>query len=216
MFRKLMKICVALGLGLSMVACSASEDETKEVNKVVEEYLTDCKNGDYEKADALLSANADSSLGLTEAYEEIDSELESLNLGDDFDSEARSFVSYFMDKTFKEYKIDKTTLDSSTKATVELTLKGKDSDSFNLSTLESELNDELMDYLTEHEQELEDYLKEHSEDELEKKLYKDLSKLVFDKMKGNIDALPDKETQLEFSLEKENNDWKITNLENVD
>lgn len=68
------------------------------IRLAVDSYLANCKTGDYEAADAFLTEDADDSLGTAQIYEQLDSQLADLGLGDDFDREARVyFFGHFRD-----------------------------------------------------------------------------------------------------------------------
>ena len=106
MGKRLLSCLLFFAMIITLSACSNQEEEQKAVQEVVQSYLTDCKNGDYKEADALLSEDADVSMNLTAFYEQLDDQLVNMDLGEDFDKEARKFVSAFMNKTFDQYKID--------------------------------------------------------------------------------------------------------------
>ncbi len=173
MGKRLLSCLLFFAMIITLSACSNQEEEQKAVQEVVQSYLTDCKNGDYKEADALLSKDADVSMNLTAFYEQLDDQLVNMDLGEDFDKEARKFVSAFMNKTFDQYKIDSTQIDNK-EAKALITLK-----------------------------------------ELEAKLYKDLSALVFGNMTKSLEDLPDTETNLKFTLKQEDGQWKINNIENT-
>lgn len=88
--KKLIKCLFALMLVFGLSACSGSEEEKENIRLAVDSYLANCKTGDYEAADAFLTEDADDSLGTAQIYEQLDSQLADLGLGDDFDREARA------------------------------------------------------------------------------------------------------------------------------
>lgn len=210
--KRFLKCLFAMMMVVGLSACSNSEQEQEAIKVVIDSYLGNCKSGDYESADAFLSKDAGSDLEFATVYSELDSQLESMGLGEDFDREARSFVQDFVSKTFMEYKVDGIQVDGD-KATANITLNGKDTDEFDLNEIQDLTLNEVTNYINDHTEELQSYAENHTEEELEAKMYKDLSKVVFDKMKEMVAQLPEAETNLVFGLTKEDGDWKITSIQ---
>ncbi len=209
--KKLIKCLFALMLVFGLSACSGSEEEKENIRLAVDSYLANCKTGDYEAADAFLTEDADDSLGTAQIYEQLDSQLADLGLGDDFDREARAFTSSVISAIFKEYKIDSTEIAGDT-AKVEVTLKGIDENSFDLNAVQLDAMNEVNTYLQDNEQELQTYAQNHTEDELTAKISADLSKIVFGQMTTYVVSLPDSQTNLQFDMKKTDGSWKIASI----
>lgn len=88
--KRFLKCLFAMMMVVGLSACSNSEQEQEAIKVVIDSYLGNCKSGDYESADAFLSKDAGSDLEFAAVYSELDSQLESMGLGEDFDREARS------------------------------------------------------------------------------------------------------------------------------
>ncbi|MGN1275408.1 MAG: hypothetical protein ACI4UK_00265 [Floccifex sp.] len=200
-----------LGILLSVCAlmlfgCSSEKNAVKET---INNYFSAFQTGNMEKVNLYYASNADDELGAIGLQESLNSLLESIDYGEEFDDAAYDFVNYAFSKLISSYTIDQVDVNENV-ASVKVTIHGIDarniSDFGNTSGFQT-LTDE---YVKENQDTLVEYYQEYGLEAMNKKVYSELSQILFGYMKDQVDLEPVIDYSLEIHLIKDNDAWKIT------
>ncbi len=211
--KKLYILYLCLFFTLSLAGCSRSHEE--EIRSSVSSYFSTIQSGKYE--DALKYTVGKNNLKDNFGFDDINNSVKDLkenSMGEVYDQEAVKFSNYILTKTISDYTIGSIE-ENSNEAIVNISGKCLDFDTFETSIPEDELDTLFNTYFEKHEDELKKLLSEKGEDAVNQYIIDACVPLLFEEMKAAADSASYRNFKMQITLEENDGQWKISQIEEV-
>lgn len=213
--KKLKKVLCMLLAVVVLAGCSGGGNtSTKEQEKVVDSFFTYFKEGNFSKIEDITTSNYVDTLGLSGFQKQFEEMLDKDTYGTVFVTEAQGFLDNLFGKMFKSYKIGKVEVkDDKTRIEVTGEMFSEEAmDAFDGTMLNSEITELATAYQQEHLEELTKIYQEQGMDAMQRKIFDDLSKSLFDVFNKKIDEMEYEDFKIQVVLVKEDGEYKISNI----
>jgi len=200
----------------TLIGC-ARESHEEEIKNAVGDYFTLIKSGDYTKSMEMTTkdkGNFNDSFGFSDLDASLLNKFINDSMGEIFNEEAKSFISYVMSKSIGDYSIDEVK-EKDGEAIVSLSGKCLNFEKFDPSSLELDVQNLSTEYLNEHIDELNKIYEKQGQDAMTQKIFDDISPEVFDRMKKVVDNTEKVEFKMEIILKNIDGQWLISSIEEI-
>lgn len=198
-------------LSFLFTGCTSSEKDA--IYKTMSGYLDALKDGDFESAQKYCDASYYDALGIQSFTSNLDTQLKEIDLGEDFNRDAKEFVKNVTMKTILKYEIKDYTQNDDT-AVVTVNLTGVDLSEVNVKKAQENAMQEYTQYMTDHFTELNEILNTKGEEAMKEVLVKELSSMLFNNLNAEMDKTKPKERTVDFYLKKIDGQWKVASPNN--
>ncbi|MDO5812859.1 MAG: hypothetical protein Q4Q31_07165 [Bacillota bacterium] len=204
--KKIMKILCVFAL-VFLAGCSStnSEDEQKQVVTDFFTYVSKCDTKNLKK---ITSSSVFNSMELEKMEKELNQYTEE-EFGKVFVEETDKFKKAIFKDLFTDIKITDVKEDGDK---VKVTVTGKEKD-YDFSFDQSELNDLATQYVTEHQDELLKVYQEEGEAAFQIKIFDEIAPTIYKTMTDTYKKAPTKKLKSTVTLEKKDDKWIITGLD---
>ncbi|MCF0146809.1 MAG: hypothetical protein HUJ77_00270 [Clostridium sp.] len=193
------------------------ESHEEEIKNAVGDYFSLIKSGDYNKSMEMTNKDKGDfkdSFGFSNLDDKLLNNLINTNMGDVFNEEAESFISFVMSKSIGDYSIDKVKEKNGT-AIVSLSGKCFDFTKFDPSSFDFNIEELSTKYLNEHKDELKKIYTNEGQASMNQKIIDNISPEIFDELKKDIDDIEEVEFKMEILLKNIDGQWLISNIHQV-
>lgn len=214
--RKFTSFLLSFVMIFTLIGC-ARESHEEEIKNAVGDYFTLIKSGDYTKSMEMTTndkGNFNDSFGFSDLDASLLNKFINDSMGEVFNEEAKSFISYVMSKSIGDYSIDEVK-EKDGEAIVSLSGKCLDFEKFAPSSLELDVQNLSTEYLNEHIDELNKIYEKQGQDAMTQKIFDDISPEVFDRMKKVVDNTEKVEFKMEIILKNIDGQWLISSIEEI-
>lgn len=214
--RKFTSFLLSFVMIFTLIGC-ARESHEEEIKNAVGDYFTLIKSGDYTKSMEMTTkdkGNFNDSFGFSDLDASLLSKFINDSMGEIFNEEAKSFISYVMSKSIGDYSIDEVK-EKDGEAIVSLSGKCLNFEKFDPSSLELDVQNLSTEYLNEHIDELNKIYEKQGQDAMTQKIFDDISPEVFDRMKKVVDDTEKVEFKMEIILKNIDGQWLISSIEEI-
>lgn len=214
--RKFTSFFLSFVMIFTLFGC-ARESHEEEIKNSVGDYFTLIKSGDYNKSIEMTTkdkGNFNDSFGFSDLNASLLDKFINDSMGEVFNEEAKSFISYVMSKSIGDYSIDEVK-EKDGEAIVSLSGKCLDFEKFDSSNLELDIQNLSTEYLNEHIDELNKIYEKQGQDAVTQNIFDDITPEVFDKMKKVIDDTEKVEFKMEIILKNIDGQWLISDIQQV-
>lgn len=199
-----------LGLTLFLTGCGSGEEDA--VKQAAEAFLTAQQNGDIENEADYMTAEAVEDLGTAQELEDMKEQYEAFGISADVMDEFMDSMVNVYKLCWQSWEIGTVNVDKD-EATVLVKVKGISQDDM-LEELDSAFGEQIsLDWAQEHEEELIAYAQDHSETELMTWMMDQVLPLAGQEAEKKAADFEVGETEYRLSLEKEDGEWKVSNVE---
>ena len=203
--KKIMKVLCVFALVFLAGCGSNSQDEQKQVVTDFFTYVSKCDTKNLKK---ITSSSVFNSMELEKMEKEL-SEFTEEKYGKVFVEETDKFKKAIFKDLFTDIKITDVKEDGDK---VKVTVTGKEKD-YDFSFDQSELNDLATQYVTEHQDELLKVYQEEGETAFQIKVFDEVAPTVYKAMTDTYKKAPTKKLKSTVTLEKKDDKWIITGLD---
>lgn len=214
--RKFTSFLLSFVMIFTLIGC-ARESHEEEIKNAVGDYFTLIKSGDYTKSMEMTTkdkGNFNDTFGFSDLDASLLSKFINDSMGEIFNEEAKSFISYVMSKSIGDYSIDEVK-EKDGEAIVSLSGKCLNFEKFDPSSLELDVQNLSTEYLNEHIDELNKIYEKQGQDAMTQKIFDDISPEVFDRMKKVVDDTEKVEFEMEIILKNIDGQWLISSIEEI-
>ena len=214
--RKFTSFLLSFVMIFTLIGC-ARESHEEEIKNAVGDYFTLIKSGDYTKSLEMTTkdkGNFNDTFGFSDLDASLLSKFINDSMGEIFNEEAKSFISYVMSKSIGDYSIDEVK-EKDGEAIVSLSGKCLNFEKFDPSSLELDVQNLSTEYLNEHIDELNKIYEKQGQDAMTQKIFYDISPEVFDRMKKVVDDTEKVEFEMEIILKNIDGQWLISSIEEI-
>lgn len=214
--RKFTSFLLSFVMIFTLIGC-ARESHEEEIKNAVGDYFTLIKSGDYTKSMEMTTkdkGNFNDTFGFSDLDASLLSKFINDSMGEIFNEEAKSFISYVMSKSIGDYSIDEVK-EKDGEAIVSLSGKCLNFEKFDPSSLELDVQNLSTEYLNEHIDELNKIYEKQGQDAMTQKIFYDISPEVFDRMKKVVDDTEKVEFEMEIILKNIDGQWLISSIEEI-
>ncbi|MFU7515708.1 hypothetical protein [Clostridium sp. HCS.1] len=214
--RKFTSFLLSFVMIFTLIGC-ARESHEEEIKNAVGDYFTLIKSGDYTKSMEMTTkdkGNFNDSFGFSDLDASLLNKFINDSMGEIFNEEAKSFISYVMSKSIGDYSIDEVK-EKDGEAIVSLSGKCLNFEKFDPSSLELDVQNLSTEYLNEHIDELNKIYEKQGQDAMTQKIFDDISPEVFDRMKKVVDNTEKVEFKMEIILKNIDGQWLISSIEEI-
>ena len=201
--KKIIQICICFLLSFTLVGCLHTKED---VTAVVDDYYQLLGAGDIEKAN---KKYATKSFGFnSESLDAFQEKMKDIDMSEQVDL----FTKHVVSRIYEKYEI--VSVDAwGADATVKVDVTGILPENLNdLDALASEKMEALLDaYIQDHQAQLTPLIMK-DEEKATQKIFEDLSQPIFDMYIQLIDEMEVHTSTLELKLKKNENGWKIVQL----
>lgn len=214
--RKFTSFLLSFVMIFTLIGC-ARESHEEEIKNAVGDYFTLIKSGDYTKSMEMTTkdkGNFNDSFGFSDLDASLLNKFINDSMGEIFNEEAKSFISYVISKSIGDYSIDEVK-EKDGEAIVSLSGKCLNFEKFDPSSLELDVQNLSTEYLNEHIDELNKIYEKQGQDAMTQKIFDDISPEVFDRMKKVVDNTEKVEFKMEIILKNIDGQWLISSIEEI-
>ena len=214
--RKFTSFLLSFVMIFTLIGC-ARESHEEEIKNAVGDYFTLIKSGDYTKSMEMTTkdkGNFNDTFGFSDLDASLLSKFINDSMGEIFNEEAKSFISYVMSKSIGDYSIDEVK-EKDGEAIVSLSGKCLNFEKFDPSSLELDVQNLSTEYLNEHIDELNKIYEKQGQDAMTQKIFYDISPEVFDRMKKVVHDTEKVEFEMEIILKNIDGQWLISSIEEI-
>ena len=203
--KKIMKILCVFALVFLAGCGSNSQDEQKQVVTDFFTYVSKCDTKNLKK---ITSSSVFNDMELEKMEKELSQYTEE-EFGKVFVEETDKFKKAIFKDLFTDIKITDVKEDGDK---VKVTVTGKEKD-YDFSFDQSELNDLATQYVTDHQDELLKVYQEEGETAFQIKIFDEIAPTIYKTMTDTYKAAPTKKLKSTVTLEKKDDKWIITGLD---
>ncbi|MBP3871786.1 MAG: DUF4878 domain-containing protein [Faecalicoccus sp.] len=192
----------------SFLCSGCAVNDKDDIYKTVSGYLDALHNGDLTAAQSYCDKSYNDALGIDSFASNLDAKLREIDLGEDFNKDAKQFIIDVTKKSIQSYEIKNYKQDGDS-ATVTVDITGIDLADVNMTQAQQNAMQEYSQYMTDHFAELNETLNNEGEEAMKSILVKELSSMLFKNLNTEMDNTKPKDRTVDFYVKKIDGKWMI-------